>query len=138
MIWTEISHHQPHPCEILITVLAVRDKAALPRGHILECRVKLIIKIRLFIVQKAWDLLDLGLCAIDDAGHGTFVLAGDPGHLQGGAHRQALEDAGLAGFLTRIEDGGIDLHRFAVLAAVGAVGNDHLLHQCFVSQQLVE
>ena len=129
-----IAEHLAPPGQHFIGFVAVADKPAVPDREILEAGVQFAGQIGLLVMQIPLHRIDGGrgigprLGIALDHRHGVF---------QTRAEREALEDVVL-GPRARLLDVGEDLHGLAVFPTVGAGGDDHLLHQVGIGQQLLQ
>ena len=133
MVGPVVPEHLAPPGQYLIRLIAVGDEAAIPDRQILEGGIQ-------FASQKSLLEMQIPLHRINGGRRIGLVLGVALSHrhrlLQAGAQRQALEDAVL-GPRARLLDRHIDLHGPAVLAILGAIRNEHLLHQVNLGKELI-
>ena len=66
--------HLAEPGEVLVAVFGVRDEPALPGVHVLEGRIQFTVEVSLFVVEVAFDLVDVRLCRENDPIHPSLSL----------------------------------------------------------------
>ena len=143
MVGPVVPEHLAPPGEGLVRLVPVDDHAEIPGAQALERRIQFAVQVCLLVVKVALHRVD----CVRGVGLGRGVRLPDRHRVfQTDGERQPLQDTG-GGFLARLLDVGIDLHRLAVLCraiaaplsfGVGAVRHQHLLHEVGVRQHLLD
>ena len=121
MIWTELTKHRASPGKFFICVRVISDKATLPSVEILKLRIQFTGEKCFFVMQKARNLtIGVFIVGKNNSIDATLVVFVEPRLLEGGSQCEPLEDARLAGTFACLENCCVDLHRLAVLSAIGA------------------